>query len=61
MCEVVDFKNYKSKKITGKIYGNILISVYKTLDTNHSIFVIKPENEEVLGIADIIEEALKMY
>ena len=61
MCDVINFKNFKNKKITGRIYGNILISVYKTVDTNHSMFVIKPENEEVLDVADIIEEALKMY
>ena len=59
MCEIIEFN--PNNKIIGRKYGSILISVYKTKSSDHSFFVIKPENEEVLEIADIIEDALKLY
>ena len=62
MCDIIDFNSkMKDNKIIGERYGSVLVSVYKTQNSNHSLFFIKPENEEVSRVADIIEEALKLY
>lgn len=60
MGDIIHFKK-RNEKIIGEKCGSVLVSVYKTPNDNHSLFFIKPENEEVSIIADIIEEALKSY
>ncbi len=62
MCDIIDFNfRNKHKQIIGERCGSVLVSVYRTQEDNHSLFFIKPENEEVSRVADVIEEALKLY
>lgn len=61
MCKIINFKQKNKKKIIGENCGNILVSVYKSRDLNNYLFYIKPENEEVMEIADMIEKVLKLY
>ena len=45
----------KAKKI-----GKIKITVYKN-DDRYSLFYIKPNDEKLLPIVDILEDTLKLY
>ena len=61
MCEIIDFNSRRQNKIIGKRYGTVVVSVYKAQGIDLSMFLIKPENEEVAKVAEAIEEALKLY
>ena len=47
-------------KVQGKEVGNIEIIVYKT-EEGYPFFYIKPNNESLLPIVDILEDTLKLY
>ncbi len=40
--------------------GDIKVNVYKSLKNDYS-FYLQPSNDEVLHIADILDNALKQY
>ena len=47
-------------QIKGKEVGNIEITVYKTED-GYPLFYIRPDDESLLPIVDILEDTLKLY
>lgn len=47
-------------QIKGKEVGNIEITVYKTED-GYPFFYIRPNDESLLPIVDILEDTLKLY
>ena len=46
--------------LTAKEVGEIKITVYKN-DDGYSFFYIKPNDEKLLPIVDILEDTLKLY
>lgn len=47
--------------ITGNKCGTITVSIYKEANSGSHIFHIKPDNEDVLPVSYIIEDALSLY
>lgn len=48
-----------SKSILGKEVGTIAVSVYKDRETGLSSFCLDTENDEVIQVSYVIEDALK--
>lgn len=46
--------------INGKMVGDVHVSVYETLD-GQKLFYLEADNEDVLPVADVIEDTLVMY
>jgi len=46
--------------ITGKIVGDIHVTVYKTPD-GKKFFYLKADNEDLLPVVDVIEDTLYSY
>ncbi len=59
MSNIIDFNAYKN--ITGVECGTITICVYKNPRTGYPFFYIKPDNENLAPIVDILDDTLKLY
>ena len=46
--------------LTGKLVGDIHVSVYKTLD-NKVFFYVDADNKDVLPVVYVIEDTLEQY
>lgn len=53
-------KGGQKMQLQAKEVGNIQITVYKTED-GYPFFYIKPNDESLLPIVDILEDTLKLY
>lgn len=59
MKNVFDFDTYKN--LVNEKVGSVVVSMYKDKNTNKPFFDIQSENDDVLQVAYVIEDTLKMY
>ena len=51
----------KKKKFICEKCGTITVSIYKELNSGSHLFYVEPDNEDILPISYIIEDALALY
>lgn len=62
MCN--QYENYNCRDnnyITGEKCGTVTVSIYKETQSGSSIFHVQCDNENVLPVSNIIEDALTLY
>ena len=52
---------YNNKEFIYKKCGAITVSIYKESNSGSCIFYVEPDNEDILPISYVIEDALALY
>lgn len=47
--------------VIGKKCGTIIVSIYKETKSGSPIFHVQPDNEDIIPISNVIEDALSLY
>lgn len=57
-----DFDNMKIEDyVIGEKCGTIIVSIYKETKSGSPIFHVQPDNEDILPVSNVIEDALSLY